>query len=401
LLSVITYLDRVCISVAGPRIQNDLQLGPQAWGWVTAAFAVGYTAFEIPSGYMGDKFGARLMLTRIVVWWSAFTALTGTVSGLASLLLVRFCFGAGEAGAYPTASASIFNWFPTVERGRTFGLVWMSSQFGGAIAPLLILPIQTRYGWRASFYFFGMVGVIWAILWWWWYRDRPENKSGITPNELAEIGPPPVAIKHRFPWKAISRNRSVWAVMGTAGCYAYAAYFFLFWFPTYLVRARGFSEKELTHSGLPFVLAGIANFVGGLSMDAASRRWGAKWGQRSVGLIGLISAATFVLVSLVTANRYAAVLCLGLCYAAITFQQPAVWAVCVDLGKRYAGAVAGCMNTAANLGGVVSSILFGLLVERSGSYDTPLVTMAAILAVGAILWLRIDATEEVRIGVPV
>jgi MFS family permease len=346
-------------------MQDDLGLGPEAWGWVTAAFAIGYTVFEIPSGYMADRFGARLMLTRIVVWWSAFTALTRSVSRLWTLLLVRFAFGAGEAGAYPTASASAFNWFPARERGRVFGLVWMFSQLGGAVAPLLIVPIQVAYGWRASFYIFGMIGVIWAVLWWWWYRDRPEEKPGVTAQELADIGPSQLVTRHSFPWKAIARNKSVWAVMGTAWCYAYAAYFFLFWLPTYLVRARGFTETELRHSALPFVLAGVGNLVGGLTAAAAS-----------------------VLVATATANKYAAVVWLGLCYSAITFQQPSLWAVCVDIGRRYAGAVAGCMNTAArwcprcSLGGWWSDPAatmqlcllwprFCLLARRSGCELTP------------------------------
>jgi ACS family glucarate transporter-like MFS transporter len=396
LLSVITYLDRVCISVAGPRMQDELHLSPQAWGWVGAAFAIAYAAFEIPSGYMGDKFGARLMLTRIVLWWSAFTSLTGTVSRFSSLLLVRFCFGAGEAGAYPSASASIFNWFPVVERGRAFGLVWMSSQFGGAIAPFLVLPIQAKYGWRASFCVFGILGVIWAVGWWSWYRNHPKEKSGITDEEQAEIGPPPGAVKHRFPWKAILKNKSVWAVMGTAWAYVYASYFFLFWLPTYLVRARGFTEKELNFSAVPFLLGGVANFAGGLARDAAVKRWGLKWGQRTVGLIGLVSSAACVLAALMATNKYAALIWLALCYSGITFQNPAVWTICVDIGKRYAGAIAGCMNTAASLGGLTSSVLFGFIVQRSGSYNIPLVTMAAILLLGASLWLKIDATEELE-----
>jgi ACS family glucarate transporter-like MFS transporter len=400
LLSVITYLDRVCISVAGPRMQDELHLGPQAWGWVTAVFAIAYAAFEIPGGYMGDKFGARMMLTRIVLWWSAFTSLTGTVSRFSSLLLIRFCFGAGEAGAYPTASASVFNWFPPVERGRAFGLVLMSSQFGGAIAPLLVLPIQKKYGWRASFFVLGILGIIWAVAWAFWYRNHPKEKSGITDEERAEIGPPPDAFKHRFPWKAILENKSVWAIMGVAWAYLYAYYFFLFWLPTYLVRARGFTEKELNFSALPFVIGGVANFAGGLARDAAVKRWGLKWGQRSIGLIGLVGSAACVLAALMSANKYSALIWLALCYSGITFQQTAVFATCVDIGKGYAGAITGCMNTAANLGGLTSSVLFGFIVQRTGSYNIPLVTMVAILLMGASLWLKVDATETLGTQLP-
>src|SRR6266436_547629 len=150
LLSVITYLDRVCIAVAGPRMQADLQIGPEWWGWVVGVFAISYAAFEIPSGSMGDRMGPRKVLTRIVLWWSAFTTLTGFAANFQLLLPIRFLFGAGEAGAYPNSSSSISRWFPTVERARAHGIVWMASRIGGAISPLLVVPIQARYECRAS-----------------------------------------------------------------------------------------------------------------------------------------------------------------------------------------------------------------------------------------------------------
>ena len=151
-LSIITYIDRVCISVAGPRMQQDLAIPPDLWGWVVGAFAFSYAAFEIPTGALGDRLGPRRVLTRIVVWWSLFTTLTGTVSNYFLLLATRFCFGAGEAGAYPNSSTAISRWFPAAERGRAQGLVWMASRVGGAVSPFLVIPIQRRWGWRASFW---------------------------------------------------------------------------------------------------------------------------------------------------------------------------------------------------------------------------------------------------------
>jgi ACS family glucarate transporter-like MFS transporter len=392
-LSVLTYFDRVCISVAGPRIQNELHLSPQSWGFVTGAFAIAYALFEIPSGYLADRFGARAMLVRIVLWWSAFTTLTGFVSKLWSLVIVRFLFGAGEAGAYPTASTTVFRWFPIAERGRAFGVIWFSSQLGGAIAPLLIVPIQVHLGWRASFYVFGIVGVVWAGGWWRWYRDRPEEKSGITDRELAEIGPAPEAAPRAFPWKAIAANKSVWALMGTAFAYVYANFFFLFWLPTYMMRARDFTEGETKLSALPFVLGAVSNMAGGYARDAAVRRWGLKWGPRVVGIAGLATASASVFAALISVNKYIALVWLALCYGGITFQQPTGWATCVDIGKRYAGAVAGYKNTAATMGGLVSSLIFGYLVQSTGSYDAVLLSMAGTLIFGAGLWLRTDATE--------
>jgi sugar phosphate permease len=395
-LSILTYLDRVCISVAGPRIQSELSLSPQDWGFVTGAFAIAYALFEIPSGYLGDRFGARAMLARIVLWWSVFTTLTGFASRLWSLVFVRFFFGAGEAGAYPTASTSIFRWFPAAERGRAFGVVWLSSQVGGAIAPLLIVPIQMHFGWRASFYVFGIFGIMWAAGWWRWYRNRPEEMDGITELELTEIGPVPGTAPHSFPWKAAWLNKSVLAIMGAAFAYLYSYYFFLFWLPTYMMRARGFTENETKLSALPFVLGALANVTGGFARDAAVRRWGARWGPRVVSIFGLFTSSVSAFAALFSANKYVALAWLALSYGGMTFQQPTIWATCVDIGKRNAGAVAGCMNTAAALGGLLSSLVFGYLIQRSGNYDEVLLSMSGALIISAGLWLRIDATETLE-----
>jgi ACS family glucarate transporter-like MFS transporter len=177
LLLIITYLDRVCISVAGPRMQEALNIGPAAWGWVTGIFTLSYAAFEIPSGVLGDRIGPRRVLTRIVLCWSGFTWLTGLVTGYYPLLLTRFLFGMGEAGAFPNASVVVSRWFPVQERSRAFGITLMASQVGGAFAPLLVVPIQVRYGWRASFYLFGILGVIWSCIWYRWFRDSPATRS--------------------------------------------------------------------------------------------------------------------------------------------------------------------------------------------------------------------------------
>jgi len=308
-------------------------------------------------------------------------------------MIIRFLFGAGEAGAYPTASTSVFRWFPAVEHGRAFGVILLSGQLGGAIAPLLIVPIQAHFGWRVSFYLFGILGIAWAYGWWRWYRNRPEEKTGITDRERVEIGLPAAAAARGFPWQAIGSNGSVWAMMGTTFAYLYSYYFFLFWLPTYMVRARGFTEGETMLSALPFVFGATANLTGGYARDAAVRRWGSKWGARVVGIAGLVTASVSTFAAFASANNYVALAWLTLCYAGITFQQPTVFATCAEIGKRYTGAVAGCMNTAGAVGGLLSSLIFGYLVQRTGSYDAVLLSMVGILVLGAALWLRTDATE--------
>ncbi len=259
-------------------MQEALHIGPLAWGWVTGIFTLSYAAFEIPSGALGDRIGPRRVLTRIVLWWSGFTSLTGMVTGYYPLLLTRFFFGAGEAGAFPNASVAVARWFPVQERGRAFGISLMASQLGGAIAPLLVVPIQIHYGWRASFYVFGILGVAWSVAWYWWFRDSPAEKAGVSQAELEETRGLIAKAHHGLPWKIALRSRNLWAVMGMGYCYIYTFYFFQSWFHTYLVKARGYSENDLLLSSLPFLVGACANCAGGLASNALVKKLGLQVG---------------------------------------------------------------------------------------------------------------------------
>jgi MFS transporter, ACS family, glucarate transporter len=394
LLSVITYLDRVCISVAGPRMQDALKISPTAWGWVTGVFVLSYAVFEIPMGILGDRIGPRRVLTRIVLWWSAFTTLTGFVAGYYPLLLTRFLFGAGEAGAYPNASVVVARWFPVHERGRAFGVIMMAGQIGGAIAPLLVVPIQIHYGWRACFYVFGILGVAWSGIWYAWFRDSPSQKSGLSAAEIAQA-PAAVAPEHqKLPWMIALRSTNMWAVLVVALCYFYTYYFFQSWFHTYLVKARGFDERNLLLSSLPYFVAGGANFAGGLLSNALVKRIGLKWGRCSIGLVSLGISGLCTIAVMLTQDQLGAMILLTVVYASITFQQPIMFAVCLDIGGPYAGAMVGAMNTAAQIGGFTSSLIFGYLVDRYSDYNLPFIPMALLLLVGAAFWSKIDPTKQ-------
>jgi MFS transporter, ACS family, glucarate transporter len=394
LLFAITYIDRVCISVAGPRMQADLGIDPIGWGWVTAMFTLSYCLFEIPTGALGDRIGPRRVLTRVVLWWSAFTSLTGAVSNYYLLLITRFCFGAGEAGAFPNASIVVSRWYPPSQRASMSGVLLMASQIGGAIAPLLVVPIQIRYGWRASFFVFGAVGVIWAAVWYAWFRDSPAEKPGVSPAELETIKMIAPAHGHGFPWRIAFRSETVVAIAATAFCYVYVYTFFQTWFHTFLIKGRGFTEGSLLLSALPYAVAACANLAGGATSDALVRRLGPKWGRRSIGLAGLGCACLFTVAAMFTTHQLLTVVLLSLVYGAITFQQAGVFGVCLDIGGRHAGSMVGLMNTSAQVGGFVSSVAYGYIVERFQSYDAPFIPMAVVLFVGALFWLKIDASKE-------
>ena len=205
LLAVVTYLDRICIAAAAPYIMADLRLSVLQMSVVFSAFTLSYSLFEIPSGWLADVVGPRRVLTRIVLWWSAFTTATAAGRGFQSLVAIRFLFGAGEAGAFPNVARAFAAWFPTSERGRANGVLFFGSRVGGMLAAPVALLIVSRWGWRTSFVLFGATGVVWAVAWFAWYRDRPEQHPAVNAEELAWIrqdrhnGERP-AERERTPW---------------------------------------------------------------------------------------------------------------------------------------------------------------------------------------------------------
>lgn len=392
--AVITYVDRICISIAGKTIQEDLGLTSAEWGWVLGAFIVAYAAFEIPTGALGDRIGPRKVLTRIVIWWSVFTGITGLARGFWQLIVARFLFGIGEAGAYPNASAAIARWFPKTERARAQGVIWMASKIGGALSPLLVIPIQQAYGWRMSFFVFGFLGVVWALAWYRWFRDTPAEKPGITAAEMVEIGLAPATRHHGLPWRSVMRRPNLWWIMLGYHAHCWPAFFYLTWLFTFLENGRGFSKLDLLQlSWLPFVFGAVANLLGGITSDYLVRRVGIKWGRRTIGLIGHGLSAVFIAAALFTEDKILTVVLLGLGYAGSDFALPAAWAVCLDVGGRHAGAVSGAMNTAGQIGSFLATVLFGHLVASYGSYDLPMIPIVVMAVISMLVWFKIDPTE--------
>ena len=397
LLAIITYVDRVCISVAGAEIQKDLGLSLQQWGWVLGSFVLAYGLFEVPIGAMGDRVGPRKVITRIVVWWSVFTALTGVAQSFRQLVIVRFLFGMGEAGAYPNISVVIARWFPIYERARAQSVVWMASRLGGALSPILVIPIQQAFGWRVSFFIFGAIGIGWALIWFWRFRDHPAQNPKVSAEERNEIGPSQIGESAPpTPWKHLFSQPNLWWIMLMYHANAWCGFFYLTWLHIFLVNGRGYNAQELlAYSWLPFVFGAVANLLGGFASDALVKRIGLKWGRRWLGFGGLGAAAVLLTATIFIESKVLTVLCLALAYGCSDFALPVAWAVCLDVGQKHAGVVTGAMNMAGQVGSFLTTVLFGYLVVAFGSYNAPLVPIAIMSLVGAIAWLNIDATKSV------
>jgi MFS transporter, ACS family, glucarate transporter len=397
LLSIITFLDRVCMNVVSKYVKADLGINNQELGYILGAFSLAYALFEMPTGILGDRIGARRVLTRVVFWWSGFTALTALSFNLFYLIVVRFLFGAGEAGAYPNASIVIAKWFPSVEVGRAQSVIWTASRIGGALTPLLVLPLVHAVGWRWAFVVLGLIGCAWATFWHLWFRDEPSEISGISKDEVDEIEANRAANprSHAINWQQIIRNPNVWALMLMCHLFFYAAYFFTNWSNTYFQEGRHMTEDQAKNFvSLSYFLGAIGCIVGGFASDYFSKKFGLKIGRRIVGVFGLASSSLMFLAAGMTKDDTLAGYLLGLCVLLKDLTLPVAFAVCVDIGKQNSGTVAGAMNFAGQLGGFFITIIFGTIVEKTGNFNVPLFLIAGCLAVASLLWFKIDASKS-------
>lgn len=397
-LSVLTFLDRMAIAVAGPHIQADLRIEPQYWGWILSAYVFSNGIFEIPFGVLGDQKGQRRILSRIVAWWSSFNLLTSWCKSFWQLCAARFFFGLGAAGAYPNCAGAIARWFPPNERARSQGIVWAASRFGGALAPVLIVPLLQVSGWRPVFAALGVVGFCWAMVFHFWYRDRPEEVRGITPSEVAEIGASGSAHgQGAVPWKQLARCRSLWLIVIAYGCYACGSWFYFSWFPTWLVHSAGLSMNGVLLASLPFLVGLAGNLVGGELGDRLTKRWGAGKALRAIPTVCLLLTACVLASMAIFHGRAAVVVGLSsLGFGLMDLMLPASWALCTSIGGRFSGTATAMMNTAGQAGGFVCTVLFGYIVHATGSYDLPLWFIAAMVLVSAVIFASIDGSRGIE-----
>ena len=396
-LSIITYIDRVCISSAAGAVRAELGLTPSQMGWVFSVFTLAYAAFEIPSGWLGDVIGPRKVLTRIVLWWSAFTMATGMAWNYSSLLIFRFLFGVGEAGAFPNMSRSLARWFPAPERGTAHGVMFMGSRAGGALTPPLVVFIISVAGWRESFWIFGLLGIVWCVFWWRWFRDDPAEHADVNLEELSVIRETDGAAPRqtRFQWRSLLNVNLLWICL-MYFCFGYSLYFYLTWMPTYLKDARGFSDQQvgIIH-GFVLLAAALASILGGRLTDILVKRYGLKIG-RSIGAVTMPLSGLLLAGAALAPNAAVSAVLLALAAGAGDLCLSTCWAICHDVGQDAAGTVTGAMNTFGNLGGALSPLVVGYAVQWWGSWSIPLLIASGVSILGGLLTLLIDTRRTLN-----
>lgn len=398
-LAVVTYIDRVALSIAAPSVRKDLHLGSDQMGFIFSMFAVAYSLFEVPGGYLCDRIGPRSVLLRIVLWWSFFTAAVGFMWNFASMAVTEFLFGAGEAGCFPSVTRAFASWLPHKERSRAQGIVWLSARWGGAITPLVAGALIGLAGWRHAFMIFGCIGVVWALAFYRWFRNNPLENPRMNDAEralLRDIEPPQA--HGRAPWGAILRSRDVWLLCLQYFCLSYGWYFYITWLPTYLREGRGLNlGTSVLLGGLPLFFGGIGNPTGVLLTSLLKRATGnLRLARKAVCCAGFAGASAFLILSTHMTDPLMAILAISMASFSNDLVMPGAWTSAMDIGGKYAGAVSGAMNMFGNFAGALAPIVVGLLLKETKDWNLTFYISGAIYGGGIFCWLGINPMKVLK-----
>ena len=401
ILAMIVLFDRIMISVAKDPVAEDLMLSDKQMGWVLSIFALGYALFQTPSGYLADKFGARKVLAGVVTLWSVFTAMTGAVFNFVSLLIVRFVFGVGEAGAFPSMSRAVYKWIPITERGIVNGINFSGGRIGAAIALPLAAWLIELTGWRVSFLILGVIGVVWAIIWYWWFRDDPEEHPLMDPEELTYIQAnrqrDSESSVHKIRVGKIFKSRELWLLMGQYFCSNFTFFFTLTWLFPHIKETYQLDALEAGfYTAVPLISGAAGNWFSGYLVDFIYRknRWALS--RKLPAILGFALAAFGIIGSAYMSDVGPAILLVSVAVFGADMTLSPSWSTCIDVGKGHSGIVSGTMNMAGNLGSFVTALAFPYMLSFTGS-PLPFFYLAAVLNLVAIpVWLAIKPENDIK-----
>jgi sugar phosphate permease len=391
LLYFITYVDRVNISTAAPFIKHDLGLSNTQLGLALSAFAVPYAFFQIFGGMIGDRFGPRIVLSVVGVVWALATAATGFAVGLVSLVGARLALGFGEGAAFPTATNAMARWMPADQRGLAQGVTHSAARLGNAITPLVAAALIALYGWRLSFWVFAAISLLWVIFWVRSFCDSPADHPKMTKAELEELPEQqPQAHRTPIPWRPLLRR--ILPVTFVDFCYGWTLWVFLTWLPSFFKDSYGLDLKDFAMFSTLVLCAGVVgDTAGGVVSDALLRRTGnPKIARRATLVVGLLGSFVFVVPTLLTHHLVFVATFLALSFFFLELTNAVLWAIPMDIAPQHAGTAGGLMNTGFGVAGVLSPLVFGMLLDATGSWTVPFAVSAALLFIGAVAALRVN-----------
>lgn len=400
-MAAILYLDRVCWAKAAPFIQSEFELSNTHMAYLAMAFQIAYGVFEIPTGRWGEVIGARRVLTRITLWWSGFTALSGAATGFSSLLVIRFLFGVGEAGAYPNAARILTRWFPINERGRVQGIMLSVSLIGGALAPTLAAYLIEAVGWRWNFVIFGTFGIVWAVGFWSWFRDTPAGHVRVNASELALIragGGTTAATTHdAVPWSKALKNRGIIVLSIIIMCSSFNSYFYFTWFPSYLESAHGVTNTQSGRlTSLALAGAAIGVLSGGVLADRFIKGAASAVHRRRIFCsAAFFGAAMFLMAAVQAQSATTLALLAALSCFCVQLTLPSWWSSAIEQSGKHVGPLFGLMNMMGTIGALASQWFVGVFADYQRAqgltgreqWDEMFSVYVGVLFLGCVAWL--------------
>ncbi len=416
IITAVTYLDRMNMGIAGKYIQDEFAFNTQTMGWILSAFVLGYALFQVPGGWLGDRYGPRGVLTAAIVWWSVLTAATGLVPRLplrhwlgivGTFVFIRFLIGIGEAACLPNANRIIAFWVGDTRRGVANSIFLTGIGIGGAITPVLITAIMQRWGWPMSFYLSGAIGIVVALVWYCFATSHPEQHPRVNAQELAiiraRVEPLDSLPRQRDPkqvnppWKKLLANSSTWGLMLSYFCEGYPNYIFYTWFFIYIVRVRGMTIQQGGFWGAaPFLTIMLMAPLGGLFSDRAVARFGKRRGRQVTVWLGMTCSALLLTLGAHTSANVLAILFLSGALGFNMFATSTWWATCNDLTRNFSGSLSAMMNMSGNIGGWLSPVLTAYIATRLG-WTQALDFAALITFAGGVFWILVNADQDLEI----
>lgn len=400
LLSLLLYIDRACISAAKDSIAESLNFSDKQMGWVLSIFALGYALFQVPSGIAGDKYGPRKVLTVVVTLWSIFTAFTGLAWSYTSMLVVRFLFGAGEAGAFPNMARAIYSWIPVKERGITQGINFSGSRIGSAFALPLVAWLITAIGWRMSFYVLGGIGVLWSLAWYWFFRDNPEDHPGISKAEKEYIlseRQEQSSKKSKLDARILFSSKNVWIAMAQYFASNFTFFFTLTWLLPYVKETYNLGLQEAGwYASIPIVCGAFGNWFSGWLIDRIYKSGKWKMSRLVPAMIGFSLAAIGLIFSVYMSSVGSAIFFLSISVFGADMTLSPSWSLCIDIGKNNAGAVSGTMNMAGNIGAFITALSFPYMIDWFGGVKPFFFIAASLCIVSIFLWFFVKPDHSLE-----
>jgi ACS family glucarate transporter-like MFS transporter len=394
LMYLITYLDRVNVSSAAEGFAREFHLSNTQIGLVFSAFAYPYLIFQIIGGWVSDRFGARRTLIVCGAVWATATALTGTASGLVSLLIARLLLGLGEGATFPAATAAMSRWVANERRGFAQGITHAAARIGNALAPTAIVAIMAVYGWRASFYVCAAMSFLWVGLWALTFTEFPAEHPRITEAELARL-PQPKGDKRAVPWGRLLRR--MWPVTIVYFCYGWTLWLYLSWIPQYFLHSHQLNLKSSAMFASSVFLAGvIGDTLGGVVTDRLYRRTGNLRLARSAMVAVCMALSLLSLLPLLSSrDLYVCLSCLcgGFFFAEMTIGP--MWAIPMDIAPEFSGTASGIMNTGSALAAIISPVIAGMLIDKFDSWELPFAGSMLLMGLGVVLASRMRPERKI------